>query len=241
MSERAGVSQPSRVFSSAARRSGVWAKRMSAAGRLLLHAVLLITGFLTILPFLWMLSTSLKSEGTVFIYPPKWIPDPIVWENYLEAWTFLPMGQAYVNSLKIGLIVTAGSLFTSTLAVHLCQAAISGAERAVSVLLLATMMIPGQVTLVPSYILYSYIGWIDTHLPLIVPAGAGRGVRGLPHAPVLHDDPGGPGGRRPHRRLQPVADVPAHHGPAVGAAGQLRWLSSRSWAVGTTFLARWFF
>lgn len=173
MSERADVSQPSRVFSPAARRSGVWAKRMSAAGRLLLHAVLLITGFLTILPFLWMLSTSLKSEGTVFIYPPKWIPDPIVWENYLEAWTFLPMGQAYVNSLKIGLIVTAGSLFTSTLAGYTFAKLQFPGRNVLFVLLLATMMIPGQVTLVPSYILYSYIGWIDTHLPLIVPPALG--------------------------------------------------------------------
>lgn len=173
MSERAGVSQPRQVYSSAARRSGVWAKRMSAAGRLLLHAVLLITGFLTILPFLWMLSTSLKSEGTVFIYPPKWIPDPIVWENYLEAWTFLPMGQAYVNSLKIGLIVTAGSLFTSTLAGYTFAKLQFPGRNVLFVLLLATMMIPGQVTLVPSYILYSYIGWIDTHLPLIVPPALG--------------------------------------------------------------------
>jgi len=173
MSERAGVSQPRRVYSSAARRSGVWAKQMSAAGRLLLHAVLLITGFLTILPFLWMLSTSLKSEGTVFIYPPKWSPDPIVWENYLEAWTFLPMGQAYVNSLKISLIVMAGSLFTSPLAGYTFAKLQFPGRNVLFVLLLATMMIPGQVTLVPSYILYSYISWIDTHLPLIVPPALG--------------------------------------------------------------------
>jgi len=173
MSERVDFSQPRRVYSSAARRSGAWAKRTSAAGRLLLHAVLVVTGFLTILPFLWMLSTSLKSEGTVFIYPPKWIPDPIVWENYLEAWTFLPMGQAYINSLKISLIVTAASLFTSTLAGYTFAKLKFPGRNVLFVLLLATMMIPGQVTLVPTYILYAYIGWIDTHLPLIVPPALG--------------------------------------------------------------------
>jgi len=85
----------------------------------------------------------------------------------------LPMGQAYINSLKISLIVTAASLFTSTLAGYTFAKLKFPGRNVLFVLLLATMMIPGQVTLVPTYILYAYIGWIDTHLPLIVPPALG--------------------------------------------------------------------
>ncbi len=173
MNKQIDFSQPARSFPQARAQTGLGVKRARLVGHLLLHLILLTTGFLTLLPFLWMLSTSLKSEGTVFIYPPQWIPSPIVWQNYLDAWTVLPMGQAYVNSLKISVIVTASSVLTASLAGYTFAKLTFPGKNFLFILLLATMMIPGQVTLVPTYILYSYIGWIDTHLPLIVPPALG--------------------------------------------------------------------
>src|SRR5690349_4713634 len=71
---------------------------------LLLHLVLTTGAIFMLLPFVWMVSTSLKAQGDVFLFPPKWIPDPIMWSNYVQSWTIKPMGLAFLNSLKISVI-----------------------------------------------------------------------------------------------------------------------------------------
>ena len=144
-------------------------QRMSLL-HIVLHVLLSIGAFFMIVPFLWMLSTSLKSAGDVFIYPPQWIPDPIVWSNYAESWTLKPMGLAYLNSIKISTLTTAGTLFTSSLAAFAFARLRFRGQNILFLILLATLMIPVQVTLIPLFILFKWINWIDTHWPLIVPA-----------------------------------------------------------------------
>jgi multiple sugar transport system permease protein len=139
-------------------------------GILTWELVLLIVGILMAVPFIWMLTTSLKERSQVFAFPPTFIPDPIQWSNYKEVWTRdIPMVQAYLNSIKITLLVTLGTLFNCSIAGYAFAKIKFPGSGLLFGILLATMMIPGQVTLVPMYILMARIGWVDSHLPLIVP------------------------------------------------------------------------
>ncbi|OMF38116.1 sugar ABC transporter permease [Paenibacillus sp. FSL H8-0548] len=137
--------------------------------KLLLYILLFIGALFMILPFLWMVSTSLKGEGSVFEYPPEIIPSVLHWENYNRAWNTLPIDLAYLNSLKIAVVVTVGSLLTSSMAGYAFAKMKFIGQKQFFLLLLATMMIPGQVTLIPMFMWFSKIDWINTHWPLIIP------------------------------------------------------------------------
>lgn len=86
--------------------------RKKIVTKLFLHLILILVSISMVFPFLWMISTSLKSLDQVFLIPPIWIPKPLQWENYLNAWNALPFGNAYLNSLKIALICVIGQLIT---------------------------------------------------------------------------------------------------------------------------------
>jgi len=143
--------------------------RKKMATKLFLHLILILVSISMIFPFLWMLSTSLKSLDQVFLIPPIWIPKPPQWENYLNAWNALPFGNAYLNSLKIALICVIGQLITCSMAAYALAKINFRGKNIIFIAFLATMMVPSQVTMIPTFILYKYIGWIDTHLPLTVP------------------------------------------------------------------------
>jgi multiple sugar transport system permease protein len=154
------------VLKSAAPRS---AKTSRIILQIILHTILILGSVAMIIPFLWMISTSLKDFGQVFIIPPKWIPDPIMWSNYPNAWNALPFGNAYLNSIKIAVIVVTIQLLTASMAAYAFSKLKFKGRDVLFTIFLATMMIPGQVTMIPTFILMKYLGWIDTHLPLIVP------------------------------------------------------------------------
>lgn len=121
------------------------------------------------MPLVWMLSTSLKPESEVVRLPPKWIPNPFLWSNYPEMWRSSPFGAFYRNSTKIATFNVCGVLFFSSLAGYaFARIEFVGRDVLFSILL-STMMIPGAVTLIPLYITFRNIGWIDTHYPLWVP------------------------------------------------------------------------
>ncbi len=135
-----------------------------------LHLLLIAGAVFMLLPFAWMISTSLKASGDVFLFPPKWIPDPIMWSNYAKSWSLKPMGLAFLNSIKISVIDTIGTVFTSSLAAFAFAKLQFRGRSFLFIVLLATLMIPVEVTLIPLFILFKRINWIDTHWPLIVPA-----------------------------------------------------------------------
>jgi len=121
------------------------------------------------MPLIWMLSTSLKPESEVVRLPPKWIPNPFLWSNYPDMWRSSPFGAFYRNSTKIATFNVCGVLFFSSLAGYaFARIKFVGRDILFSILL-STMMIPGAVTLIPLYITFRNIGWIDTHYPLWVP------------------------------------------------------------------------
>ncbi|MFD0710550.1 carbohydrate ABC transporter permease [Paenibacillus sp. GCM10027626] len=146
------------------------AKRKNIPAAIMLHLVLAAGACLMALPFVWMVLSALKDLSQVFIVPPKWIPDPFVWSNFKESLTALPFGQAYLNSLYINVIVVAAQLITCSMAAYAFAKIRFPFREPLFVLFLATMMVPGQVTIIPLYLIMKMIGWLDTHLALIVPA-----------------------------------------------------------------------
>ena len=133
------------------------------------HALLIFFSLIMLMPFFWMLSTSLKEPAQVYAYPPVYIPDPVVWGNYPEAFATAPFGYYIFNTIKVAVLTVFGSLiFCSMAAFAFARLNFKGREVIFSILLL-TMMIPYTVRVIPLYSMMRGIGWIDTHWALIVP------------------------------------------------------------------------
>ncbi len=134
------------------------------------YILLTLFGVSMVIPFLWMVSTSLKEPGDVFTYPPKWVPVPIIWENYPKAWNAVPFARGYMNSIFVAVTVTFGQVFTSSLAAYaFARLSFPGRDK-LFLGYLGTMMIPGAVTMIPVFILLRKLGWIDTYKALIIPS-----------------------------------------------------------------------
>lgn len=137
--------------------------------------VLMLLGSLTmVLPFLWMLSTSLKESRLVFEFPPQWIPDPVDWANYGEVWNIVPLGTGLLNSVIVTTLVVVVGTFSSTMAAFAFAKLDFPHKRTIFIALLATIMVPIVVLIIPQFLLYVELGWIDTLLPLIVPGLLGN-------------------------------------------------------------------
>jgi multiple sugar transport system permease protein len=120
-------------------------------------------------PFVWMLSTSLKEPRYVFLFPPQIIPDPITWGNYQRALTRLPFHLYAWNTVLITVLATLGQLLSGSLvAFGFARLRFPGRDL-LFLGMLSTIMLPGQVTLIPTFLIFKGLGWIDTFLPLIVP------------------------------------------------------------------------
>jgi multiple sugar transport system permease protein len=136
---------------------------------IILHVILAIGAFVMVFPFIWMILTSFKDISQAFLIPPKWIPDPWVWENYPNSLAALPFGRAYFNSFYITLIVVACTLITASMAAYAFAKIDFPGRELLFLLFLATMMVPGQVTIIPLFLIMKQLGWVDTHWALIVP------------------------------------------------------------------------
>ena len=150
-----------------------WRRRTAqrALIRRALAYIVLILGSLAMLgPFAWMVSTSLKQEGSVFIFPPVWIPHPVRWDNYVTLFSLVPFGNAFVNSIIVAAAATVGQVLSASLAAYAFARLRFRGRNVLFIIFLATMMVPSQVTLIPTFILFRAIGWINTLLPLTVPA-----------------------------------------------------------------------
>lgn len=140
-----------------------------SVGKLFLHGLLAIGSFLMVFPFLWTIGSSLKNMTQIFAIPPVWFPNPIVWQNYLDSLQAMPFGRAYWNSFYITIIVVVSQLFTGSMAAYAFAKLKFKGSEALFLLFLATMMIPKQVTMIPLYLIMDKLGWLNTHLPLIIP------------------------------------------------------------------------
>lgn len=134
-----------------------------------MYATLTIVGMLFILPFVWMVSTSVKPNNQIFVYPPKWIPDTILWSNYSKAMTSVPFFLYFRNTVFISGMTILGTLVSCSLVAYgFSRVRWIGRDK-VFLVVLATMMLPSATTLVPLYIIFRKLGWMGTFNPLIVP------------------------------------------------------------------------
>jgi ABC-type glycerol-3-phosphate transport system permease component len=138
------------------------------------HVLAYTLGIVFILPFIWMVSTSFKETAETFIMPPKWIPSSFRWQNYIEGWNIAPFNLYLLNTVKITLSVLIGTLLSNTLVAYSFSRLEWPGRDVLFVILLSTLMLPYQVTLIPVFVLFSKLGWVNTHLPLIVPSFFGN-------------------------------------------------------------------
>jgi len=143
-------------------------------GNLITHMVLvgLLIAFLG--PFLWLLSTSLKTDAAMFKMPPQWVPRPVTLEHYKEAVIEFDALRYMGNTLVIVVFTTIGTLLSCSMGAYAFSRLRWPDRGVIFSVLLATMMIPAQVRMIPVYVMFSKLRWVDTFLPLIVPAFFGN-------------------------------------------------------------------
>jgi multiple sugar transport system permease protein len=141
------------------------------------HALLALGGFVFLVPFLWMLSTSLKDESQAYQIPPQWVPSDILWRNYYDAvFGYFNFIRYATNSMIIVIGVLIGRLLTASLVAFGFARIRFVGRNVLFILVLAGLMVPHQVTIVPLYIIFRDLTWLNTYLPLIVPAWLGGGA-----------------------------------------------------------------
>jgi multiple sugar transport system permease protein len=127
-------------------------------------------GVVMVGPFLWMVSTSMMDQQDIFRIPPQWIPARVQLKNYRAIMEVLPLGRLLLNSFTIAISATIGQLCSCTLAAYAFARMRFRGKNVLYFVLLATMMIPAQVTMIPVFLIMKSLGWIDTLYALIVPA-----------------------------------------------------------------------
>jgi ABC-type glycerol-3-phosphate transport system permease component len=142
-------------------------------GRVFSHLVLLAGAAVFSIPFLWMLSTSLKTDRQIFAWPIIWVPNPMVFANYPAVFDYAPMHKYFLNTMVIATAQVFGAIVTCSLAAYAFSRVRAPGRDAIFTVMISQMMIPGVVTLVPLYILFARLDWIDTFLPLTIPAMLG--------------------------------------------------------------------
>lgn len=148
-------------------RSG-WRSR-SIAGTVLRYTLLLAGGALMVIPFLWMLTTSLKQPGAVLSVPPEIIPRQPTLDSYRRVLETVPLARMFANSTIVTAISVASQLITSLLAAYAFARMQWRGRNAVFLLYLATLMVPSQVTITPLFIMMQRLGWVDTYQGLVAP------------------------------------------------------------------------
>lgn len=138
-------------------------------GHFCIHIVLILMTLITVIPLVWMITTSLKTSENVMRVPPQWIPDPVTLTAYRSAFTVQPLFQSLRNSLFIALANVFGTLLFASMAAFAFAKLRFRGKNVLFAILLASLMIPSQVALIPMYVAYSRIGWVDTYMPLILP------------------------------------------------------------------------
>ncbi|MCC7372247.1 MAG: carbohydrate ABC transporter permease [Chloroflexi bacterium] len=151
-------------------------RQHSLRRRVILHAVTITLALLAMFPFIWTLASSLKTPAELVLFPPPLLPYTPQWGNYLELWRVVPFGTWLLNSLIFTIVGTIGAVASATLVAYSFARFRYPGRDVFFLITLATIMLPVEVTIIPQYLLFFNIGWIDTLLPLIVPQWLGGGA-----------------------------------------------------------------
>lgn len=135
------------------------------------YAILLVLGATYLLPFYWMASSAVKSQGEVYVVPPIWLPNPPQFINFIDAWNLHPFNLYLFNTLvKYAIPVTIGTVLSSAIVAYGFGRLRWAGRNIFFAICISTMMVPFQVTMVPLFIIFRKLGWINTFLPLVFPA-----------------------------------------------------------------------
>jgi ABC-type glycerol-3-phosphate transport system permease component len=163
------VAQPRLLDSERAKRG----RKLSLAqwlGEIVKYALLIVLAVSFLLPFYWMVSSAVKNDSQVYTIPPVWFPRPQYWNNFWDAWTSENYNLFAFNTVfRYAIPATIGTVLSSSLVAYSFSRLRWYGRDALFVLVLTTMMIPGWVRLVPLFIIFKQIGWLNTFLPLVIP------------------------------------------------------------------------
>ncbi|MFW6034939.1 MAG: carbohydrate ABC transporter permease [Halothermotrichaceae bacterium] len=144
-------------------------KRTILFKKILAYVLLTIGGVIIALPFVWMVSTALKEPSQIFTFPIEWIPEPFVWENFAEALTIRPFDRYAANTALISALTVIGQVLSSSIVAYSFARLKWPGRNKLFFIILATMMLPKSMTLVPKFVIFANLGWVNTFLPLVVP------------------------------------------------------------------------
>ena len=144
-------------------------KKSTIAKSISEHIFIYILAFFTAAPFIWMILTSVKDMGEIYVYPPKWFPSVVHFDNYKKVFEAAPFGRYYLNSILVAVLVTLGQLVTCSMAAYAFARLKFWGRNVLFFIFLGTMMIPYNVTMIPSFMVLYWLGWVDSYQALIVP------------------------------------------------------------------------
>jgi len=140
------------------------------------YALLVLVAFALLLPLVWMISASLKGDEEIFAIPPTWIPETLHWQNYAEVFERMPFLAYLRNTTFITVLTIIGTVFSSSLVAYAFACLRWPGRDKLFIFVIATMMLPMHVVMIPLYVIFRELGWLNTYKPLIVPAFLGGGA-----------------------------------------------------------------
>jgi ABC-type glycerol-3-phosphate transport system permease component len=135
----------------------------------LLYLVAVILGLMFAFPFIWAIFTSLKTTQELYLFPPRLFPNSLQWNNYVEIWQAAPFGQFFLNSTVVAVLSVSGQVLSTSLVAYGFARFRFPRRDLLFLVVLSTLMLPPQVTVVPSFLLFKFLGWLDSFKPLVVP------------------------------------------------------------------------
>jgi len=143
-----------------------WAKM---AGQAVTHAALIACSLVFLIPLYWLVSSSLKTDAQLHAWPPVWFPSPLTGEHYVKGLQFIPFPRMLGNTLIVACLSVVGTVLSCSLVAYSLANLRWKGRNLLFLVLLGTMMLPGQVTMIPLFVLFAKMGWVDTFAPLTVP------------------------------------------------------------------------
>jgi ABC-type glycerol-3-phosphate transport system permease component len=152
------------------------ARRQRLIGRAVLYAAAIGASIVFMIPFAWTIFSSLKTPSELYVFPPKWLPATPQWGNYAEVFRVSSYGRWLWNSFLVSVLATFGAVLSSAVVGYSFARFRYPGRDLLFMLTLSTMMLPVEVTLIPLYLLFAKINWLDSYKPLIVPSYFGGGA-----------------------------------------------------------------
>jgi multiple sugar transport system permease protein len=161
---------------SARRRALSGARVQRLVGRVVLYAVVTVLAAMFALPLFWTVTTALKTVQELFVFPPRFMPESPRFDNFPLAWNFVPFGAFYWNTALITVLGTLGAVISSCLVAYGFARGRFPGRNILFYFVLSTLMLPPEVTIIPKYLIFKELGWLDTFKPLIIPDWFGGGA-----------------------------------------------------------------